>query len=1219
MIDSNKTNLLNLFKQQKSVTSDAGLVIEYNMNSMIDGITVSSATADSSYTSQISDWPSGKPNPYKKLFPVDSIIKPFRPLESGIKYYVFSSVDTPANSFSKYRTVQYPSTQPRIYIPGEKTEYKYWLGAKNTNIDLTVKYKQDTVIEGNKNALSNKIVIRFEKNHFLPTNYSLLITKSDNTTQSVGPFSTPTDGNIVLNYNGTSWVNTALVEPITYSTPVSIKSIKLTATNSNLGGMIGVIELSARWVKDISSDLVDFDISKESSSSSTDVLPVGFVTANSMSANIAKYNQVTSQIVSYVRDSVEFDSSLLYLVKNAELRPFFNVYHSNATTVAGSYDKVSQGFYYINDFNIDEYGSAAIFSLDGSKYLMETVCPDIVCEFYPVTAIIRRLLDSIGFASYRFNLNATSEKSIPQVNYWWTDDSKTVWEAIQELCRDIQMNAFFDENNILQFYSRDYIYDTARTISWTFYNEADDTTLPNIISFNKKDIVGANYVKVLWETQMTSDYIGTSGSLWNAPTTLLSAGGLSQDISALENTYLTIDSQTTDVYAEQQSFYNFSGYVLIDSEIIEYDAMEYDCVFLDGSTGKVNVESAADINKYRSLCKAGYSDVNNPSSSAYFKPSGRYRIKKRGALGTVAAKHDAANSNLGNWELRNVTFDPSQKSTSTGTTTNWDLFYDLRVTQLTSSSVSIDFVVPTTVPTSYVIKALKSDGGSVFSEIFEEVVNMPAATGNPPFTISNLSLGRYLFEVTPKSGSSSGKVMRSGKFTLSSITNAATISSNPVSATKIYPSKSYFKMSNPNTSKNQYNIAYRNFEGMSLSTSTTNSSLPTYGLPSPLLSEKYYAFGTSIFLDTDINTKGVSAGLGFFVNHTGKTGYYVILETTKSAVSKETKSVRIIKADGSSIKTLADSQKTSTTTFEGVFGGTQYNVDVRVKVSGSKVYINAYINGFIITAVDVSSSSGTTVNSILSTTKTVALACGSGEIAVDYVYGTDIDVSQYETSYNNRNLYAGQYSDDLLDMSFGDLIYNTGNSDPVLKNQTVDDFGTVVREIYYVKTKLNSRPAFPIKWSTGSNQAVSLIGKKISNFEAEAYVLNNTSSTVPLSDGALASLYVIGNDLYPSGTMEYSTDTSSEYANKEPVIFESRWLQSEYDVKNLAEFIKTKAVNKGKIIEIETFGNPMLSVGDIVSVKYAYQNLQETQKMIITNVSQSFLEGISTSITCRTL
>jgi cystathionine beta-lyase/cystathionine gamma-synthase len=163
-----------------------------------------------------------------------------------------------------------------------------------------------------------------------------------------------------------------------------------------------------------------------------------------------------------------------------------------------------------------------------------------------------------------------------------------------------------------------------------------------------------------------------------------------------------------------------------------------------------------------------------------------------------------------------------------------------------------------------------------------------------------------------------------------------------------------------------------------------------------------------------------------------------------------------------------------------------------------------------------------------------------------------------------------------------------------------------VREIYYVKTKLNSRPAFPIKWSTGSNQAVSLIGKKISNFEAEAYVLNNTSSTVPLSDGALASLYVIGNDLYPSGTMEYSTDTSSEYANKEPV-------------KNLAEFIKTKAVNKGKIIEIETFGNPMLSVGDIVSVKYAYQNLQETQKMIITNVSQSFLEGISTSITCRTL
>jgi hypothetical protein len=85
------------------------------------------------------------------------------------------------------------------------------------------------------------------------------------------------------------------------------------------------------------------------------------------------------------------------------------------------------------------------------------------------------------------------------------------------------------------------------------------------------------------------------------------------------------------------------------------------------------------------------------------------------------------------------------------------------------------------------------------------------------------------------------------------------------------------------------------------------------------------------------------------------------------------------------------------------------------------------------------------------------------------------------------------------------------------------------------------------------------------------------------------------------------------------VIFESRWLQNQKDVQNLANFIKTKAINKGKVIDMEVFGNPLLSIGDIVSVTYTYQGLTGDEKMIVTNISQSFEEGISTSIKCRTI
>lgn len=1213
-------SLKNIFKQQKSIKADVGCEIEYNMNSLIDGITVVSATPDNTYTSQISGWPLGKANPYKKLFPIDSILKPFRPVQSGIKYFVFLPNDTVANSFSPYRALQYPGTQPRLYYPGVTTQYKYWLGAKDANINITVNYLT-TGLLGNKSALSNKIVIRFEKYHVLPTTYSLIITKSDNTTQSVGPLSTPADGNIELNYNGTSWTQGALSEPVSYASPIFIKSINLTAINPGGGKVIGVIEVSARLVKDISSDIVKIDIQKESSSSAEDILPVGFVSANSINLDLVKYNQSVMQTIPYNRLSTAFDPSLIYMAKNAEVRPYFKIYHSGATTVSGSYDKVKQGMFYINDFNISSYGDTTVFALDGSKYLMDTLCPDIICEDYPVTAILRRLLDSVGFANYNFNLNTTLDVSVPQISYWWTDDSKTVWESVQELCRDIQMNAFFDENNVLQFYSRDYIYDNARTKQWDFYNEQEGSVLPNIIEFVQKDIVGANFVKVLWDAAITSNYTGTSGDLWRAPTAFLSAGGLLSSLTQSETGYLTIDTKSLDVYAQQQSFYNFSGFVLIDSEVIEYDGIEYDLTLLNGTKQTQLIKSSSDVNKYRALCKAGYYDASNPADTAYFKPSGRYKIKKRGALGTVATAHSAQGENLNNWTPVQVSWDSKQPSTAETTVapSGLDLYYTLRPKQISLNSVALDFVVPSITPTGYIVRVqlLNPDNSND-----GPAINLPQFNNQPPLIVPNLSPGeKYTFRVTPKNGVDVfGNSLISPIFTMSSVSSGGSTSSSFVNSATTVPQKSYFKLTNSTSDKDKYVMAYRDFQGINLSSATVNNSYAPYSFPTNNYSLAYYSFGTSVFLDADNRSKGSSAGLGFFVNDLGKTGYFVVVETTKSSVLKETKSVRILKADGVGVRVLADSQRTASSTFEGVFGGTQYNIDTRVKVDGSSIKINVSVNGYRINATDTNSNlNAKETNKILAPTKSVAILCGNGTVAFDYAYGTDMSQTKYEESLVDPNLYLAQYSNDLLDMSFGDIFYDSNNSDNTLKSQTIDDFGTVVREIYYVKTKLNSRPAFPVRWSTSDNRSVNLIGQKFSNFDAEAYVLNNTSTTIPLSDGGKASLYIFGNDISSSGTLEYSTDDSPEYVNKEPVIFESKWLQNQKDVQDLANFIKNKAINKGKVIDMQIFGNPLLSIGDIVSIKYTYQGLLGTEKMIITNISQSFEEGISTSIKCRTI
>lgn len=679
------TALENVFYNNTAVKIGTGCTIEYNMNSLIDGIEVTTPIDDLTYINGISA-SSGtvfKVNPFKKMFAIDSVIKPFRPDHSGIKYFIMLSNDTTKNSFSAFRTVAYPGegsegnnvgSQPRVYYPGISTSYKYWVTPKNTAANITVTYKPTaSTVVGNKYALTNKIIVKLEKNHSIPSQYKLIITTKNGTTIDTGFISTPSNGKITHYYNGTNWSTTTV--PSSYSAPQEIKSIQIITSSPASGRVIGVIEISARWIQDISSKIVKFDISKESSSNTEDILPVGFLTANNMVIDILDYDENIQKIVEYDRSISEFNASTLYMCKNPELRPYVKVYHSAATTVPGQYDIVNQGIYYIDTWSINSYSETTINAMDGGKYLMESLSPDIVCEYYPVTAVIRRLLDSVGFTNYKFNLKYDSvdttkliDTSIPTLAYWWTDDTKTVWEHLQDLCRDIQMNAFFDDNGIFQFYSRDYLYGKDAT-GWEFYYDESGSKLPNIVEFDKKEIASANQVKVLWQTYLASNYVGDSGALWTSPTSFLSAGTLQNSISATATVEelnsmpeskaygFVLDTKITDDYSQFQSVFNFNGYFLVNSEIFEYDAIQYQYMPKDGNTWKMEwISSESDVSKYRYLSKPGYENTSDLTSS-YFKPTGRIRIKARAALGTQAEFHASANDNqLSGWTGRTVTW-----------------------------------------------------------------------------------------------------------------------------------------------------------------------------------------------------------------------------------------------------------------------------------------------------------------------------------------------------------------------------------------------------------------------------------------------------------------------------------------------------------------------------------------------------------------------------------
>ena len=133
------------------------------------------------------------------------------------------------------------------------------------------------------------------------------------------------------------------------------------------------------------------------------------------------------------------------------------------------------------------------------------------------------------------------------------------------------------------------------------------------------------------------------------------------------------------------------------------------------------------------------------------------------------------------------------------------------------------------------------------------------------------------------------------------------------------------------------------------------------------------------------------------------------------------------------------------------------------------------------------------------------------------------------------------------------------------------------------------------------------------------YLINNAGTWVPLDDSSLHSFSVIGNYVVTSGQHEYTDKTINEYSNPEPVIFQSSWIQKEDDAKSISKWIKDLWSKQQSVVNMQVFGNPLVSVGDIITINYPSNNLDGSQKFVVMNVNNSFNEGLETSITARTL
>jgi hypothetical protein len=100
---------------------------------------------------------------------------------------------------------------------------------------------------------------------------------------------------------------------------------------------------------------------------------------------------------------------------------------------------------------------------------------------------------------------------------------------------------------------------------------------------------------------------------------------------------------------------------------------------------------------------------------------------------------------------------------------------------------------------------------------------------------------------------------------------------------------------------------------------------------------------------------------------------------------------------------------------------------------------------------------------------------------------------------------------------------------------------------------------------------------------------------------------------------EYLDKTINEFTNPEQATFESVWIQREEDAKNLSDWIKNQWSKKQSVCELEIFSNPLISVGDLVTINYPANGFDGTQKFIVSNINNTFEGGLNTKITARSI
>lgn len=355
--------------------------------------------------------------------------------------------------------------------------YKYFV-SEETNKKITALYEKDIYV--------NKIVLKFNAMIYKPT---LSVTIGTTTLTNQTP---DANGILVLYWDGTTWSST---KKWTRETPVpgssvampsfnadgdivlktAIKKITIEQTGQTIVDQfnnsyftipefqrMNLIECSPRLEVDLSNFVTSFNINKSMDNGASD-LPVSLIDANDASfslSNIPVYSLTRGTVPIFSNESTNQYSVLSkMLVKNVKLYSYLHVKNASTLNDVNNYTNnyVPLGVFFTDSWGYDSDTTMTIQSFDILRYLQTISVVDYAAQLLSVEDIVTNILDFVGFTDYDYDslLQITQDDSVNMdlAYYFANSKDKTVFDALRELFLSYQITAYIDEYGIMKFKS----------------------------------------------------------------------------------------------------------------------------------------------------------------------------------------------------------------------------------------------------------------------------------------------------------------------------------------------------------------------------------------------------------------------------------------------------------------------------------------------------------------------------------------------------------------------------------------------------------------------------------------------------------------------------------------------------------------------------------------------------------------------------------------------